>query len=267
VFPTPGGLDAGKFHMLALTHTPSPRINDAERTFIGHETIDCDQAIRQHSGYCRMLERCGLKVRTLDVNRHLPDSVFIEDTAIVLDEVAVLASMGVESRRAEPAGIEPALREYRQVYHLEGGATLEGGDVLQVGRTLLVGLSSRTNLAGVRGLEAIVRRHGYRVIPVTIRQCLHLKSACTALPDGNLLVNPIWLDIPALVSFDFVPVPEEEPGAADILSIGGRVCIPAENVRTTEYIRQRGFEVETCELSEFAKADGGITCLSLLLND
>jgi dimethylargininase len=253
--------------MLALTHIPSPRINNAERTFIGHETIDCDRAIRQHSGYCRMLERCGSKVRTLDVNRHLPDSVFIEDTAIVLEEVAVLASMGVESRRAEPAGIEPVLREYRQVYRLEGDAMLEGGDVLQVGRTLLVGLSSRTNLAGVSGLEAIVRRHGYRVIPVTIRQCLHLKSACTALPDGSLLVNPAWLDIPALANFDFVPVPEEEPGAADILSIGRRVCVPAENVRTAECIRQRGFDVETCELSEFAKADGGITCLSLLLND
>src|SRR5437870_10976384 len=104
--------------------------------------------MRQHGAYCSMLRTCGAEVITLDVNRDLPDCVFIEDTAIVLDEVAVLASMGVESRRAEPAGIEPVLREYRQVHHLEPGATLEGGDVLQVGHTLLVGMSSRTNSAG-----------------------------------------------------------------------------------------------------------------------
>jgi len=253
--------------MLALTHLPSPRINDAERAYVARSGIDYNRALRQHADYCKMLSRCGLAVRTLDVNRDLPDCVFIEDTAIVLDEVAVLASMGVESRRAEPAGIEPVLKEYRQVHRLGPGATLEGGDVLQIGRTLLVGLSSRTNSAGVTALEAIVRRHNYRVIPVAVRQCLHLKSACTALPDGTLLVNPAWLEMTALRAFDFVRVPEEEPLAADTLPIGRRVCVPAENVRTAELIRQRGFEVETVDLSEFAKADGGITCLSILVED
>jgi dimethylargininase len=253
--------------MLALTHLPSPRINDAERSYVAQTRIDYDRAIRQHANYCQMLHRCGLSVQTLDVNHDLPDCVFIEDTAIVLDEVAVLASMGAESRRAEPAGIEPVLKEYRQVHRLEPGATLEGGDVLQVGRTLLVGLSSRTNSAGVTSLEAIVRRYGYRVVPVTVQQCLHLKSACTALPEGTLLVNPAWLEMQALSSFDFIAVPVEEPLAADILVIAQQVCVPDENVRTAELIRQRGFEVETVDLSEFAKADGGITCLSILLQD
>jgi dimethylargininase len=253
--------------MLALTHLPSPRINNAERTYVAPSAVDYDRALRQHADYCQMLRRCGLSVRTLDVNRDWPDCVFIEDTAIVLDEIAVLASMGVESRRAEPAGIEPVLKEYRQVYRLEPGETLEGGDVLQIGHTLLVGLSSRTNSAGVTALEAIVRRHNYRVIPVGVRQCLHLKTACTALPDGTLLVNPAWLEMQVLRGFDFVAVPEEEPLAADTLPIGRRVCVPAENVRTADLIRQRGFEVETVDLSEFAKADGGITCLSVLLND
>src|SRR5712664_738460 len=131
--------------MLALTHVPSPRINNAERTYVARSGIDYNRALRQHADYCQMLGRCGSVVRTLDVNRDWPDCVFIEDTAIVVDEIAVLASMGVESRRVEPAGIEPVLKEYRQVHRLEPGATLEGGDVLQVGRTLLVGLSSRTN--------------------------------------------------------------------------------------------------------------------------
>src|SRR5437870_2565180 len=134
--------------MLALTHVPSPRMDQCELTHVGRRAIDYGRAVEQHEQYCQMLRRCGVDVRTLDVNRDLPDSVFIEDTAIVLDEIAVLASMGVESRRAEPAGIEPVLREYRQVHHLEPGATLEGGDVLQVGHTLLVGMSSRTNSAG-----------------------------------------------------------------------------------------------------------------------
>jgi dimethylargininase len=252
--------------MLAITHLPSRRINEAERTYVAREAIDYDRAVRQHTEYCQMLRRCGVSVRTLDVNRDLPDCVFIEDTAIALDEIAVLASMGVESRRAEPARIEPVLREYRQVHRLDPGATLEGGDVLQVGRTLLVGLSSRTNSAGVAGLEAIVRRYGYRVVPLKVHECLHLKSACTALPNGTLLVNPAWLEMRVLRNFPIVEVPEEEPLAADILPIGRRVCVPAENVRSAELIRQRGFEVKTVDLSEFAKADGGITCLSLLLN-
>ena len=253
--------------MLALTHLPSPRINDAERTYVARSGIDYNRAVRQHVDYCQRLGRCGLSVRTLDVNRDLPDSVFIEDTAIVLDEIAVLASMGVESRRAEPAGIEPVLKEYRQVHRLEPGATLEGGDVLQIGRTLLVGLSSRSNSAGVEGLETIVHRYGYHVVPVPVRQCLHLKSGCTALPDGTLLVNPQWLEMAALRKFPIFPILQEEPLAADILPVGQRVCVPAGNTRTADLIRQRGFEVETVDLSEFAKANGGITCLSILLND
>jgi len=253
--------------MLALTHVPSPHINDAERTFVEWKAIDYERALQQHSDYCRMLERCGLKVRTLDVNRHLPDCVFIEDTALVLDEVAVLGSMGAESRRSEPAGIEPILKEYRLIRHLDTNATLEGGDVLQVGRTLLVGGSSRTNTAGIRSLEGILQPFGYRVILVSVRQCLHLKSACTALPDGTLLGNSDWLEMPALRDFVFIRVQEDEPWAADILPIGERVCVPAENARTAELIRRRGFEVETVELSEFAKADGGVTCLSLIFRD
>src|SRR5260370_42269839 len=148
--------------MLALTHLPSPRINNAERTYVAPSAVDYDRALRQHADYCQMLGRCGLSVRTLDVNRDWPDCVFIEDTAIVLNEIAVLASMGVESRRAEPAGIEPVLKEYRQVHRLGPGATLEGGDVLQNDRLLLVGLFSRTNLAGGTGLGALVRPDNYR---------------------------------------------------------------------------------------------------------
>src|SRR5262245_30329144 len=167
--------------MIAITHVPSPNIQRCELTYLARTTLDYDRAIRQHTEYCEMLRQCGVAVITLDVNRDLPDCVFVEDTAIVLDEVAVLASMGTESRRPEPAGIEPELRKYRELHRIELPATIEGGDVVRVGRTLLVGLSSRTNAAGVKALEDIVRGHGYRVVPVPVRQCLHLKTACCAL--------------------------------------------------------------------------------------
>jgi dimethylargininase len=253
--------------MLALTHIPSAKIDRGQRTHVARTSIDYDLSVRQHESYCRLLCRCGVNVRTLDVNRDSPDCVFIEDTAIVLDEVAVLASLGTQARRGEPAGIEPDLREYREVHRVVWPAKLEGGDVLQVGRTLLVGLSSRTNSAGVRALESIVSRYGYRVSPAPVHGCLHLKTACTALPDNSLLVNRAWLDTEALEGFELIPVPEDEPWAANVLPIGKYVCMPAEHVQTTALIRERGFEVATVELSEFARAEGGITCLSLLFNE
>ena len=198
-----------------------------------------------------MLRQCGARV-TLDVNRDLPDSVFIEDTAIVLDEVAVLASTGRAVARAEPAGIEPAVRRYRPVERVESPATLEGGDVLRVGRTLLVGLSSRTNAAGADALRAVAGRFGYAVRPVPVRRCLHLKSACAALPDGRLLINADWLDVTAMREFGLVRVPEEEPHAANAALVGGRVCLSAAHPglrRPGRPARLRGANSSICPSS------------------
>jgi dimethylargininase len=235
-------------------------------TYIDRAPIDRTRVVRQHEEYCRLLRHCGVEVHTLNVNRELPDCVFIEDTAIVLNEVAVLASMGTPSRRAEPAGIEPELRKYRDVHRIEEPATIEGGDVLCVGRTVLVGLSSRTNRAGLRALEAVIGRYGYRSVPVPVRRCLHLKTACTALDEKRLLVNPAWLDVAALRDFELLHVPEEEPWAANLLRVGASVCLAADHERTAERIRGLGFDVQTIDLSEFAKAEGGVTCLSILFH-
>ena len=253
--------------MLALTHVPSPNLERCQRTYVAPTPIDCARAVEQHEAYCRMLRQCGAEVRTLDVNRDLPDSVFIEDTAVVLEEVAVLASMGALSRRAEPAGIEPELRKHREVTRVEHPATIEGGDVLRVGRTLLVGQSSRTNAAGVEALQAVARRFGYEVRPVPVRRCLHLKSAVAALPDGRLLANPDWLDGEALRGFDLVRVPDAEPDAANAVLAGASVCLPAAHPQTADLVRRLGFEVRTVDVSEFAKAEGCVTCLSLLLKE
>src|SRR5262249_30772102 len=176
--------------MIAITHAPSPKMEQCERSYVARTAIDLRRAAQQHEAYCRMLRALGVDVITLDVNRDLPDCVFVEDTAIVLDEVAVLSSMGVESRRAEPAGIELELRKYREIDRVQRPATIEGGDVLRVGRELLVGLSSRTNRAGANALGALARRYGYELVPVPVWDCLHLKTACTVLPDRSLLTNP-----------------------------------------------------------------------------
>jgi dimethylargininase len=242
-------------------------LNACERTYLEPAPIDLARAAQQHDAYCRMLQDCGARVRVLSVNRELPDCVFIEDTAIILDEVAVLTSMGASSRRAEPAGVEPVLREYREVTRVVLPATLEGGDVLRVGRELLVGLSSRTNTAGADALRAVAGRFGYKVTPVPVRGCLHLKSACTALPDGRLLANPAWLDVRAVSGFELVRVPDEEPDAANAALVGDRVCLPAAHPRTADLVCRLGFDVRTVDLSEFAKAEGCVTCLSLLLAD
>jgi dimethylargininase len=253
--------------MLALTHIPSPNLEQAHRTYVAPVPIDYARALRQHAAYCEVLRQCGARVVTLDVNRDLPDAVFIEDTVVVLDEVAVLASMGAPSRRAEPAGIEPELRRYRPVERVLPPATIEGGDVLRVGRTLLVGLSSRTNAAGAAALRAVAGRFGYEVRPVGVRGCLHLKSACGALPDGRLLVNPDWLDVAALGGFELLRVPDGEPDAANAALVGDHVCLAAAHPRTADLVGRLGVTVRLIDLSEFAKAEGWATCLSLLLAD
>jgi dimethylargininase len=253
--------------MLAITHTPSPRMADCQLTFVARSAIDYARAVRQHADYCRALGDCGATVRTLDVNADMPDCVFVEDTFVVLDEVAIECRLGVPSRREEAAGIEPELGRFRPIKKAELPATLEGGDVLRIDRTLLVGLSSRTNAAGVETLARIGAHYGYDVRAVPVHGCLHLKTACTALPDGRLLINPAWLDAGVLRDFAHVCIPAAEPWGANVVCLGSRVIAAAENVRSVDLIRRMGFDVCTVELDEFAKAEGGVTCLSILLRN
>jgi dimethylargininase len=256
--------------MIALTHQPSPRMQACERTFVPRRTIDLALAVRQHADYCQALAECGATVRTLDFNTSLPDCAFIEDTAVVLDEVAILCSMGALSRQSEPAGLEPVLREYRPVERIEPPATLEGGDVLRIGRRLLVGSSSRTNSLGIAALEKAAARFGYQVTPIPVRGSLHLKTACTALPDGRLLVNPDWIDASSLASiaaFEWFSVPVGEPWGANLCLVGGNVVLPAAHPQTAEIVSRLGFNVRPIEISEFAKAEGGVTCLSLIFDN
>ncbi|MHC4178238.1 MAG: dimethylarginine dimethylaminohydrolase family protein [Planctomycetota bacterium] len=252
--------------LLAITHLPSKRIEQCELTYVARAPIDYHRALRQHEAYCRVLQECGATVRRLDGNVEIPDCAFVEDTAVVLDELAVMASMGIASRRAETAHVERELARHREVRRIDPPGTIEGGDVLQVGRTLLVGRSPRTNEEGIRAFDCIVRRFGYRVITLPVYGCLHLKTACTALDETTLLLNPRWLETEALAGYRLVEVDENEPWAANAARVGRHLCLSAAHTRTARKIEAMDYQIETVDLSEFAKAEAGPTCLSILLN-
>src|SRR5262245_38512175 len=252
--------------MLALVHAPTAGLATGQRTHVSREPIDFRLAQAQHATYCQALADCGAKVRCVAVNRDEPDGVFLEDTAIIWDEVAILCSMGTEARRDEPPAIEAILSEYREVRRIELPATIEGGDVLRIGRKLLVGLSSRTSAVGIDALAEIAMPLGYQVVAVPVQGCLHLKTACTALPDGRLLVNPAWIDANALSGHKIVKIPRSEPWAANTLPIGQRVILPAAYAHTANLLHRLGFEPLPVDVSEFAKAEGGVTCLSLIFS-
>jgi dimethylargininase len=253
--------------LVAITHEPSPNMQDYERTYVDDQAIDLALARRQHAAYCDALRTCGAEVVTLDVNRAMADCVFVEDTAIVLDDVAVMMSPGAESRRAEPAGIEPTLARYRQIERVALPGTIDGGDVVIAGHNVFVGRSPRTNDEGIAQLRALLGRRGYEVIAVPVTGCLHLKTACSALPDGRFLVNADWIDASPLPSSKLVQVPAEESWAGDVLVIGERIIVSDAFPCTIALLRGFGFETIPVSVSEFAKAEGGVTCLSLVFRD
>lgn len=250
--------------IVALTRKPARALDACELTYREREPIDAPAAAAQHRVYCDALAACGARVVTLPSVDELPDSVFVEDTAIVLDEIAVLTRPGVASRRGEVSLIEPEVSRLRRFVRVEAPATLEGGDVLRLGHTLYVGLSPRTNKAGAEALRRLVAPHGYQVVTVELRGCLHLKTGCSGLDEETVLVNPDWVDAAVFHGREVVAVDAAEPWAANVLHVGGPVCVSSAFPRTAEMLAARGYDVRAVEVSEFAKAEGGLTCMSLL---
>src|SRR5581483_8180417 len=250
--------------LIALTREVSPAIVNCELEFREREPIDLARAIAQHRRYQACLAELGANVVTLPVEPDLPDSVFVEDPALVLDEIAVIARMGASSRRPEPEVLAGVLSQYRKLGRIEAPATLEGGDVMRVGKTLYVGYSRRTNIAGVQQLAAIVHPLGYFVVPIEVRGCLHLKTACCFLGEDTVLAHRAWFDPDALCGLKILDVPAEEPGGANALRIGETVLVSAAFPRTRELLERSGFRVRTIDNSEFLKAEAGVTCTSLI---
>jgi dimethylargininase len=253
---------------LAFTRQVSPRIVDCALTHLDRRPIDPDLATAQHAAYERALQDAGYDIVRLPYLAEDPDAVFVEDTAILLGGHAVIMRPGAASRADETESTAMGLEPHFTIHRLAAG-TVDGGDVLLIGDTLYVGQSSRTDAAGTSALEEIVAPLGYRVVPVDLGRCLHLKTAVTCAgldSDGRptLLVNPDWVDPALFAGTDPLPVADGEPFAANVVHLRDRLVMAAGNPATAAKLRDRGFTVVEVDLSELQKAEAGGTCMSLI---
>ena len=253
--------------LTALTHTISPNINLCELSYLKRNPIDLKKAIHQHNKYCSILKDAGLNVIELSINEKYPDSTFVEDTAVVVDEIAVMANMGADSRKKEVEGIKNELVKFRKIASIRPPGTLEGGDVLQVDKRIFVGLSARTNQAGIDSLRFILEPVGYDVVAVKMKDCLHFKSACTALDDSTLLINPNWIDVFPFKDFRLIAVSEGEPEAANVLRLPEFILMHEGFTETIKIVKDAGFNVKTIDISELQKAEAAMTCSSIIFRN
>jgi len=251
---------------IALTRDVSPAIGRCELTHLERNPIDYDRALGQHAAYEQLLTELGCRVLRLPADDTMPDAVFIEDTAVVVGELAVVTRPGAPSRRGEPAAVRTALEALRPVAAIEPPGTLDGGDVLRVGSTLYVGLSARSNREGIAQLARLLAPFDYRVVPVVTEGCLHLKTAATMAAPDILLVNPRWVDAEIFATPEILEIDPAEPFAANVLRVGDATICAAAHERTRRRIEAAGIVVRAVDMSEFAKAEGGVTCCSVILD-
>jgi dimethylargininase len=252
--------------LTAITRAVSPSIVHCELTFVARQPIDLAKAQAQHHAYERLLQMLGANVHSLPAEPDLPDSIFVEDPAIVLDEIAVIFPLGTKSRQPEAASLARALAPFRELAYIGGPAKIEGGDILRIDRTHYVGQTTRTNAEGLRQLAAILGPHNYKVVPVAVTACLHLKSAVTYLGRNTLLANRSWFDTAPFAGYEWIEVDPTEPHAANALAVGNTVIFPASFPLTRKRIENAGFQVMPLDISELQKAESGLTCSSLLFD-
>ncbi|HEV7702975.1 MAG TPA: N(G),N(G)-dimethylarginine dimethylaminohydrolase [Gemmatimonadaceae bacterium] len=252
--------------LTAITRGVSASLATGELTYRDRTPIDIALARRQHEAYERVLTSLGVLIDHLPAEDALADAVFVEDVAMVLDEIAIVTTPGAVSRRGETESIARAVGKYRPVKQLALPATLDGGDVVRIGKTLYVGLSSRTNTAGIDQLGALVSPLGYTVLSVEVAGALHLKTACTYAGRGILLANPEWAATNVFRDVEILPVDQAEPWGGSVLAIGDHLVMAASFPRTRAKLEARGFIVDAVDLSELQKAEGGPTCLSIVFD-
>jgi dimethylargininase len=250
---------------VAITRAVSGALGACELTHLERVAIVVALARAQHRTYEEALIEAGYLVERLDTSMDIPDSVFVEDIAVVFDELAVLTRPGAESRRRESAAVAEALAAYRAVQTIQPPGTIDGGDVLVAGRRVFVGRSSRTNEAAVGQMRQWLKPLGYTVTETVVRSCLHLKSAVTVLTDEALIVNPEWIDPEVFEGFTLVEVDPSEPSAANALRLHDRIVVSSAHPRTAERIAGLGLRVHPVDASEVAKAEGAVTCCSLIV--
>ena len=254
------------FFTHGLVRSVSRSLGNCELVHQPRRPFDLELAIQQHAGYVAALDAAGVHVTILPEEPDFPDATFVEDTVLILDELAVICRLGTASRQLESEPMARVVACFRPVRRFAAPGTLEGGDVLQVGRTLFVGRSTRTNEDGIRQLEEIVKPLGYRVTPVTLDGCLHLQTGVACPAAGLLLVNPAWIDLTPFRGFEILPVPIAEPWGANTLAVNGKVLVAESAPETAELLQSRGLNVFRVDVSEFEKAEAGLTCLSVLFS-
>ena len=252
--------------LTAITRKVSSALANCELSFIPRQPIDMKKARAQHHAYEELLGKLGARVISLPEEPDLPDSMFVEDPAIALDELAVICPLGTESRRKEAPTLGAALEKYRKLAYIRQPGALEGGDVLRAGKKIFVGLTKRSDAEGIRQLAVILEKYRYEVTAVPVTGCLHLKSAVTYLGRETLLGNRAWFDWKRLEGFEWVDVDPSEPHAGNALAIGDSVIYPASFPKTRGKIEARGFKVLPLDISELQKAESGLTCSSLIFD-
>ncbi len=249
----------------AILKEVSSSLGRCELTYIAREPIAIDVARAQHRSYERLLTSLGCSVVHLPEEPDLPDAVFIEDTAVVLPELAIITRPGAPSRRPETASTAAALSRYRRLAQIEAPGTIDGGDVLVAGKTLFIGETERSNSHAIEQVTALLRPLGYAVRTVPVSSCLHLKSAVTLCGPDLLLVNPAWVDPARFGGRSIIEVDPAESHAANALLLNGGIIYPVAFPRTRKLLRAREVIVHDIELSELAKAEGAVTCCSLIV--
>jgi dimethylargininase len=250
--------------LMAITRKVSSALANCELSFIPRQAIDLDKARAQHRAYEELLGKLGAQIISLPEEPDLPDSMFVEDPAIVFEELAVICPLGTATRRKEVASLAAALEKYRKLAYVKLPGTLEGGDVLHIGKKVFVGLTKRSNPEGVGQFAVILEKFGYNVIAVPVSGCLHLKSAVSYLGQNTLLANRAWFDPKRLEKFEWLDVDPAEPHAGNALALGDSIIYAASFPKTRQKIQACGFQVISLDISELQKAESGLTCSSLI---
>ncbi len=249
----------------AITREVSPSLAACELSFVARSRIDVARAQAQHAAYCRALESLGCEVIALPAEAAFPDSVFVEDVALAFDEIAIATRPGAISRRDEGTAVLEVLGSFRRILCIEAPGTLDGGDVLRIGKRVFVGISARSNEAGRTQLRALLAPYGYTVEGVATRDCLHLKSAVTQVADDAVLINPAWLaDASPFADYRHIEIDPSEEHAANAVRVGDALLYPDCFPRTLERLRAAGIAVTTVDVSELQKAEGAVTCCSVV---
>jgi dimethylargininase len=251
--------------VIAITREVSPRFNECELTHLERTPIDLDLARAQHHEYVNVLKTLGCSLIELPAEADLPDSVFVEDTAFILPEVAVITRPGADSRKPERESIIRALSPHLNLIHVQEPATVDGGDALVLGKNIYIGLSTRSNQAAIDQLNELLGKCGYTVSGVQMHDCLHLKSAVTRVDDKTVLINKSWVDTQHFKNFDWIEIDPAEPFAANCLPIGESIIFPTAFPKTHAKLEERGYKTVTVDVSELAKAEGAVTCCSLII--